>query len=178
MSDLAFVTDGTIAVIGLVAGLIDMGANHCPDRGCLARHEVQPYSSVALGETVFQENSIGEEVYFRRDTRHAYGPFQTIYGLSATSDGELWGGIGPAYRMSIANDSLFVQFHAMAGLYAEGDGVDLGGPIQFRSGVELGYQAPRGMRVSFGVDHRSNAGIYSTNPGLETWHLRVAIPTK
>ena len=178
MSDLAFVTDGTVAVIGLIAGLIDMGVNHCPNQGCLAKNEVQAYSSVALGETVFQENSVGEEIHFRRDTRHAFGPFQTIYGFSASSDEELWGGVGQAYRMSTANDSLFLQFHAMAGLYEEGSGVDLGGPIQFRSGVEVGYQAPRGMRVSLGVDHRSNAGIYTDNPGLETWHLRVSIPTK
>jgi len=34
------------------------------------------------------------------------------------------------------------------------------------------------VRMSVGVDHRSNAGLYSNNPGLETVHFRVSIPTK
>ena len=46
MSDLAFITDGTIAVVGLIAGLIDMRVNHCPNNGCLAQREVQPYTSI------------------------------------------------------------------------------------------------------------------------------------
>ncbi|SLN35989.1 Lipid A 3-O-deacylase (PagL) [Roseovarius halotolerans] len=178
MSDLAFVTDGTIAVIGLIVGLIDMGANHCTNNGCLAKSEVQPYTGLSLGETVFQENSVGEEFAFRRETRHAYGPFQMIYGLSASSDKEIFGGVGYAYTLSNARENLFLQFHTMAGLYDKGDGVDLGGPIQFRSGIEVGYQARSGVRMSLGVDHRSNAGLYSTNPGLETVHFRVSIPTK
>ncbi len=178
MSDIAFVTDGTFAVVGLVLGLIDMGANHCTAGGCLARQEVQPHASLSAGATYFQENQVGEELYFRRDVGHTYGPFQPVYGFSATSDGELWGGAGAAYRISDRSDHLYMQFHTMAGLYAEGDGVDLGGPIQFRSGIEFGYQTDRGVRMSLGFDHRSNAGIDSPNPGLETVHFRVSIPTK
>lgn len=178
MSDLAFITDGTVAVIGLIVGLIDMTANHCPNEGCLAKREVQSYTGISVGDTVFQENTVGEEVYLRRDTRHAYGPFQLIYGLSATSDGELWAGVGQAYTWTNRRENMFVQLHAMAGLYEEGSGADLGGPIQFRSGVEVGYQNKMGVRMSLGVDHRSNAGLYSSNPGLETVHFRVSIPTK
>ena len=178
MSDLAFITDGTFAVVGLVAGLLDMGVNHCPNDGCLARNDVTPYASIALGETVFQENSVGEEVYFRRDTGIANGPFQLVYGASASSDGELWAGIGHAYTVPIPFENMFLQLHAMTGLYEEGEGVDLGGPIEFRSGIEIGYQNRQGLRIGIGFDHRSNAGLYSNNPGLETVHMRVSIPTK
>lgn len=178
MSDLAFVTDGTIAVVGLIAGLIDMGVNHCPNDGCLAQRDVQAFTSISVGDTVFQERTVGEEIYLRRETRHANGPFQLVYGLSATSDGELWAGIGHAYTLTNRRENLFLQLHAMTGLYEEGSGVDLGGPIQFRSGIELGYQNKTGVRMSIGVDHRSNAGLDSTNPGLETVHFRVSIPTK
>ncbi|MDR9454072.1 MAG: acyloxyacyl hydrolase, partial [Wenzhouxiangella sp.] len=96
---------------------------------------------------------------------------------SASSDGELWAGIGHVYTLTTRQD-LFLQLHAMTGLYEAGDGVDLGGPVEFRSGLEVGYQADNGMRLSLGIDHRSNAGIYGTNPGLETVHVRVSIPTK
>ncbi len=178
MSDLAFVTDGSMAVLGLVAGLIDMGVNHCPRDGCLAKRDAMPHASAAIGQTVFQENAVGEEIYLRRETRHANGPFQVAYGLSASNDGELWAGIGHTYTMTNASENLFLKFHAMTGLYDEGSGVDLGGPVEFRSGVEVGFQNRAGVRFSLGVDHRSNAGLYSPNPGLETVHLRVSIPTK
>ena len=178
MSDLAFITDGTFAVIGLVAGLLDMGINHCPNEGCLAKNEVAGYTSASLGETYFQESHSGEEIYIRRDTKLAFGPFQNIYGASISSDGEFWIGTGHAYTVHLFNQRSYLQLHAMTGLYAEGDGNDLGGPIQFRSGIEIGYEAKNGIRYGFGVDHRSNAGLYSNNPGLETVHLRVAIPLK
>ena len=87
MSDLAFITDGAAGVLFLVVGLIDAGINHCPNEGCIAKNEVQSYNSLSVGETVFQKNTVGEEIYFRRDTKHATGPFQWIWGVSATSDG-------------------------------------------------------------------------------------------
>jgi lipid A 3-O-deacylase len=178
VSDIAFVTDGTMAVVGLIAGLIDMSVNHCPNDGCLAKNDVAAYNSLALGETYFQDNASGEEIYFRRDTGLAFGPFQNVWGLSATTDGEFWIGAGHAYTMHLFNERTFIQFHAMTGLYENGSGHDLGGPIEFRSGIELGYQARNGTRIGLGVDHRSNSGIYSRNPGLETVHLRVSIPIK
>jgi lipid A 3-O-deacylase len=178
MSDLAFITDGTFAVVAIVAGLIDMGVNYCPNDGCLAKNKVQSYASLSVGNTYFQENRVGEEIYFRRDTSLANGPFQLVYGFSASSDGELWGGVGHAYTLTDRNENLFVKLHAMTGLYEQGSGVDLGGPIEFRSGVEIGYQVKSGVRMSLSVDHRSNAGIYDVNPGLETVQIRVSIPTK
>ena len=177
MSDLAFITDGTFAVLALAAGLIDMGANYCPNDGCLTRRDVQSYASISAGQTVFQEDTVGEEIYFRRDTSIANGPFQLTYGFSASSDGELWGGAGYAYTLSNRQQNLFMQLHVMTGLYEEGDGVDLGGPIEFRSGLEVGYQSKSGVRFGLSVDHRSNAGLYSNNPGLETVQFRISIPT-
>ena len=178
MSDIIGISDGTFAVIGAVFGLLDMAYNHCPNDGCLAKNEVQSYVSASVGETYFQERHQSEEIYIRRDTGIAHGPFQTIWGLSATEDGELWAGIGHAWTQPYFNRRGYIQLHAMTGLYEKGDGIDLGGPIEFRSGIEIGYQARNGTRMGFGFDHRSNAGIYSQNPGLETIHFRVSIPTK
>ena len=178
MSDLAFITDGAFGVVFLIAGLIDAGVNHCPNEGCLAKNDVQAYNSFSVGTTTFQESEVGEEIYFRRDTGVATGPFQWIYGASATSDGELWAGVGQALTYSTRNDRFYTQLHAMAGLYERGSGVDLGGPIEFRSGIEFGYQNKAGTRMAISFDHRSNAGLYSDNPGLETVQFRVSIPTK
>ncbi|OZA01556.1 MAG: hypothetical protein B7Y02_17545 [Rhodobacterales bacterium 17-64-5] len=58
----------------------------------------------------------------------------------------------------------------------QGDGPDLGGPVEFRSGVEIGFIANNGLRFGLSYDHRSNGGIYEDNPGLETVQLRLSVP--
>ena len=178
MSDLAIVTDGTFAVIGLVLGLINMGVNHCPNDGCLARNEVTPYLGLSVGDVVFQKQSVGEEIYVRRQTGTAVGPFQFTYGASVTDEGGLWVGMGNTTTYTTPNKQWYAQFHSMPGIYARFGEEDLGGLIEWRSGIELGYQNRAGVRVGLGADHRSNAGIYSYNPGLETVHVRVSIPTR
>src|SRR5680860_252018 len=178
MADLAVVTDGTFAVVGLVLGLINMGVNHCPNEGCLAKNERTPYLGLSVGDLVFQEKHVGEEIFIRKQTGIARGPFQFTYGVSVTDEGGLWLGMGNTTTYSTPNDRWYAQFHAMPGLYARGGEVELGGPIEFRSGIELGYQNREGVRIGLGADHRSNAGIYSNNPGVETVHFRVSIPMK
>ena len=178
VSDLAFITDGTAAAIFFIAGLVDAGVNHCPNEGCFAKNEVQSYNSLAVGTTHFQENEVGEEFYFRREMDHADGPFQRVWGVSATSVGELWAGFGHSYTITNRKDNLFASLNVMTGLYEEGSGVNLGGPIEVRSGLEIGYKNRQGVKMSLSVDHRSNLGIYSNNPGLETVQFRVSIPTK
>ena len=176
MSDLAVVTDGTFAVVGLILGLINMGINHCPNAGCLAENKHTPYLGLSIGDLVFQKKHVGEEIFIRNQTSIARGPFQFTYGASVTDDGGLWLGIGHTTTYSSPSDRWYAQFHAMPGAYARGGDVALGGPIQFRSGIELGYQNREGVRIGLGADHRSNAGIYTSNPGVETVHFRVSIP--
>ena len=112
----------------------------------------------------------------RRDTKVAHGPFQNVYGLSISDTGDVWAGIGHAYTIDTPIERLDVQLHAMTGLYSRGTGVDLGGPIEFRSGIEVAYHLENGMRLGLGWDHRSNLEIYARNPGVEMVHLRLSIP--
>ncbi|MFL6236419.1 MAG: acyloxyacyl hydrolase [Thermoanaerobaculia bacterium] len=61
---------------------------------------------------------------------------------------------------------LSIQF--APGVYRAGNGFDLGGPVEFRSGIELSYPlAPRG-RIGLLLFHLSNAGLYTHNPGSES----------
>lgn len=178
MSDLLGISDGTFGVIGLVFGLIDMGINHCPNEGCLAKNHVQAYNTVSIGETYFQQSKTGEEIYYRRDTGKANGPFQHIWGFSLSNDGEAWVGAGQSWTQPYFNQRGYIQLHAMTGLHENGSGADIGGPIMFRSGIEVGYQAKNGTRIGFGFDHRSHLQIHGDNPGLETIHFRVSVPTR
>jgi hypothetical protein len=92
----------------------------------------------------------------RRDTKVAHGPFQNVHGLSISDTGDVWAEIGHAYTIDTPINRVDVQLHAMTGLYSRGTGVDLGGPIEFRSGIEVAYHMENGMRLGLGWDHRSN----------------------
>ena len=167
---------GEFAVAALLLGLGDMVLNHCPNDGCLARNEVPAYLGVSAGTVFFQEDTVSEEIYLRHTTATAHGPFNLTYGGSVTTDGETWVGLGESVNFVSPNQRWYAQFHVMPGLYAEGSGADLGGPIEIRSGAEVGYQARNNIRYAVSYDHRSNGGIYNSNPGLETFQIRVSFP--
>ncbi len=169
--------DGTFGVLFLIAGLTDMGLSHCGNDGCLARNDQQARFAISAGDVQFQENSISEEIYVRYELGHAFGPFQPVIGASVTTDGSAWIGFGANWTYQFSPRT-YMQLHAMQGLYAEGDGPDLGHVIEFRSGIELGWEARNGVRYGLSYDHRSNAGLDSTNPGMETVQFRVAFPVK
>ena len=168
--------DGTFAVLTLVFGMHE-AFDECRS-DCLARHEVQDRISVSQGSLQYQGEVIGREIYARYDTKLAHGPFQTIVGASYSSLGDIWAGIGHSYTLAEGETGPFAEVHAMTGLYLNGSGPDLGGLVEFRSGAELGYRWESGLRVGLSYDHRSNAGIFPNNPGIETVQLRVSVPLR
>jgi hypothetical protein len=71
---------------------------------------------------------------------------------------------------------LSIQF--APGIYSAGsNGFKLGGPVEFRSGIEVSRQLGEGDRVGLLLFHISNAHIYVHNPGSEslvfTYHHRL-----
>ncbi len=52
-----------------------------------------------------------------------------------------------------------------AGVYSAGDGKDLGGPLEFRSSLELAVDLAPGSRLGLALYHLSNASLYDKNPG-------------
>ena len=169
--------DGTLAVLFLLTGLIDMWMNHC-DRGCLKPVATVARNAISAGDLIFEANSIGAELYYRRDLPVSFGPFQPALGVSLDSYGDLWIGIGAVNAFHVWDSKIFTQLSFMPGLWIRGDGPVMGHPIEFRSGVDAGYENKAGMRYSISLDHRSNGDIVPINPGLETLQLRVSIPTE
>jgi len=166
--------DGTIAAIVFLGGLLEMGTGHCPT-GCLAPSETDRRLSFQGGAVEFQREVIGEELYLGYDFGTARGPFQPTVGLSVTDAGAVWVGAGAKVRWELGPD-VFVEGSIMPGYYEAGDGPDLGGSLQFRSALGVGYEFAGGATVTVLYDHRSNAGIEDLNPGLETLSIRYAIP--
>ena len=55
------------------------------------------------------------------------------------------------------------------GHYRAGDdGRDLGGPVEFRSGLEVSRRLGPRTRLGLSFDHLSNAGLYDSNRGSES----------
>ncbi|MDC0736663.1 acyloxyacyl hydrolase [Cognatishimia sp. SS12] len=172
--------DGTFAALLVLGGLLDMSANHCgTENGCLGRSDVTPRFAISAGEVLERQAMPAAELYVRYDLGHRNGPFGHAVGFSIGENGELWLGAGQTWKMDLGRNSPFyTELHAMVGLYEPNGGFDLGGPIEFRSGIEVGYENQAGWRYSISYDHRSNLEIYSNNPGIETVQARVSIPLK
>jgi len=62
-----------------------------------------------------------------------------------------------------------------AGYYAQGDGMDLGGRFQFRSGLELFRQLGPRTRLGVSFHHISNGGLVDRNPGRESLMLNLGV---
>lgn len=83
------------------------------------------------------------------------------------TDGDVWGGAGLVVTMPFL-DRFRLEASFMPGLYAEGSGRDLGGPVQFRSLIGLSYAVAPGYRLGVALNHKSNAKLYDDNPGEDS----------
>jgi hypothetical protein len=63
-----------------------------------------------------------------------------------------------------------------AGFYWQGHGKNLGFPLEFRTGIELGYQFEDRRRFGVHFYHLSNAGLGEKNPGEESLIIYYEIP--
>jgi lipid A 3-O-deacylase len=164
--------DGTMAAVVLALSLTDMGVNFCPT-GCLRAEPADPRWALSAGAVYFQDEQDGGELYLRRDLGILYGPFRPTVGVSIANGGATWVGAGFVYTL-MSPQGLYVEGNIMPGAYFPGDGNDLGGGLQFRSGIEVGVETRAGLRYGLSVDHRSNADTDSYNPGIETIQFRVS----
>ena len=105
----------------------------------------------------------------------AIGPAEIGLGAAGRVDdtGSVWLGAGVA-AMADLGSRMFVEASVMPGYYSKGsDRTDLGGNLQFRSLLGIGYKLSAATRLSLALDHRSNAGTNDDNPGANTAELRL-----
>jgi opacity protein-like surface antigen len=103
---------------------------------------------------------------------------QPVLGVSFAANDSAWIGVGSAYTWRAASEGFFVRLTSMAGVHSRGSGRNLGGPIQFRTSLDVGLASTGGFEFGVGVDHRSSAGIYKPNPGLNTAYLFATMPIR
>ena len=85
---------------------------------------------------------------------------------------------GPVWRLPINSRSLFVEFGFSPTLIAGSsfNGRDLGGNFHFTSSASVGatFGARENISIALRVQHTSNGGLSSTNPGLDMIGLNFA----
>ena len=113
---------------------------------------------------------IGSEVQYSHFAEKDNSPWKLGYSASVTDEGGIWIGGGILKRINIY-EKINLNLSLMPGLYFKGNEIDLGGPIEFRSALEIEYKVNNKYGVGIGIDHRSNAEIYDYNPGMDAYKL-------
>lgn len=83
---------------------------------------------------------------------------------------------GGVYAPFYYDETIVITPSFAAGVYDNNDSADLGGPLEFRSSIEVGYKFENNMTFSVGFNHYSNAGTYDENPGVETAYASLSVP--
>ena len=94
---------------------------------------------------------------------------------SVTDNGRVWIGAGARWTQFFGDSNVYLESALLPGVDIGGDGPDLGGNLQFRSSLGVGYAFDNGATLLAAYDHRSNADTRAINPGLETISIRYAI---
>jgi lipid A 3-O-deacylase len=94
-------------------------------------------------------------------------PLAPVAGLLVASRGSLY--VYGGFRLDVPLGERWVATSGFAaGLFHRGSGQELGGPIEFRSSIELAYRFGDGSRLGLNLSHLSNGGLYGRNPGSES----------
>jgi len=74
------------------------------------------------------------------------------------------------------SDSFVITPSFAPGIYMKGESKDLGYLLQFRSQIEFAWRFNGGTRLGLSINHISNAGLGTQNPGSETVALSLIMP--
>ena len=123
---------------------------------------------------------------YRSDKKLWY--FRPQIGAWATNQGSAYVYAGIRLDVFIGNRFVFTPSFS-PGLYIDGNGKDLGFPVEFRSSAEFAYRFDDYSRISLGIAHLSNASLSKVakdspiagngkNPGVETLTLSYSVPIR
>ncbi|HEX2583015.1 MAG TPA: acyloxyacyl hydrolase [Chlamydiales bacterium] len=101
--------------------------------------------------------------------------FRPLVGIMGNAKGSGYLYVGIDFDL-LFFDHLLISPGFAGGYYWQGSGKDLGYPIEFRSGIELGWQFSDDRRIGVHFYHLSNASLGQRNPGEESLVLFYDIP--
>lgn len=156
-------------VVFLVLGALPCGAQPSPWRPGAPERVV---ASSGVFEPIHDESyEIGAELQLA-PRRFGFEPgflpaVIPMLGVMAGSQGSLYAYGGFRWEFPLGQRWTVSPSWA-AGLYNRSDQFDLGGPVEFRSAIELAWRLPAGDRLGVCLYHLSNAGLFTRNPGSES----------
>ena len=160
---------------GFLAAMFWTSTLITPDQLGLSNGEIEeplPFNLAGYSRLEFQKDTIGQELQYVRGHDIFYGDLQAVSSFSITDQGGIWFGHG-LYNELALNDIVSVGLSFIPGVYIQGDEVDLGGWLMFRSGLECILPINSTSSISISYDHRSSGDIWPFNPGLESWQVRL-----
>ncbi len=89
----------------------------------------------------------------------------TGFFITENNASYIYTGIETNYKLGRLN----ITSSFTPGLYANGDGKDLGSIIEFKSDVQLFYDVVESMNLGMSYDHVSNASLGDKNPGANSY---------
>jgi|TARA_B100000586_G_scaffold24365_1_gene16027 hypothetical protein len=96
-----------------------------------------------------------------------FGRISPVTGAMITQDSAtyIYTGIETNYSVGFLN----ITPSFTPGLYRQGDGKDLGHPLEFKSEVQLSLDLSEGTNLGMSYNHVSNASLGEKNPGANSY---------
>lgn len=150
----------TLVSAGLVASLMLPVVTHAQDT-----------SSLSVGVMDFNawrkngDHPAGVQAEYRSAQHYRWG-IQPMVGAFANTEGGAYAYAG-IFRDFHPVRALIISPNFSVGAYSHGDSKNLGGPLEFQSGLD--FYTPVGQldRVGLSIRHISNGHVYRHNPGTE-----------
>lgn len=144
--------------------------------------ELNADSFAMVGGSELMHLTKGETLYPDFHADYIYGglswySFRPRIAVSESGRGDFWAGAGVDFEKYWAinkTQAVFVGMSFLPGYYHPGH-LELGSPVEFRTQIEAGLVQIDKWRISVFVEHRSNAGIGRTNPGIEAIGANVGL---
>ena len=95
------------------------------------------------------------------------GNLSPITGAMITADNASYFYTGIQAQYKIGKVNLTPSF--TPGIYTQGDGKDLGHPIEFKSELQLSLDVSPSSELGFSYNHLSNASLGEKNPGANSY---------
>ena len=155
-------------IVGLSAGLRAGGI-------APARAEEPDFFAFSAGGYDINDDQTAAEfrVEYRSDLR--FWNLMPFIGIAGTADEAVYGFAGLGLDIYLGRRIVLQPNAALVG-YSKGNGKDLGGEFQFRTGGEIAWRFDDWSRLAVAFHHISNAGIYDDNPGTELLVLTYSVP--
>ncbi len=159
-----------VAAMAFAAALFAMAAH-----GSSARAADPAFFTFGAGIYDFSEESVGVVSVEYTHKSALIWKIRPMGGVLLTFDGGFYGYAGLGLDFFFG-PRMVVTPSIAAGLYSNGNGIDLGHVVEFRSSVKIAYRLDSRARIGLDLFHLSNAGLDDVNPGANALMLTYSMP--